>query len=77
MVGVCQYSCRIFIFHLSKAEPPYGRLASLSNRGRITFPLLGDEGYLIILKDYAPVNFLFLLKDSTPPIDVESISNTF
>ena len=39
---------------------------------KVILPLLGDEGYLIILKDYAPVNFLFLLKDSTPPIDVES-----
>ena len=49
----------VFLFSTyQKAEPPYG--------------LLDDEGYLIILKDYAPVNFLFLLKDSTPPIDVES-----
>ncbi|WP_172506454.1 hypothetical protein [Enterococcus faecalis] len=32
----------VFLFSTyQKAEPPYGRLASLSNRGRITFSPIG------------------------------------
>lgn len=73
MVGVCQYSCRIFIFQAIKKKnlPVVGRPRHPIGEEKL-FPLLDDEDYLIILKNHALVNFLFLLKGSTPPIDVVS-----